>query len=85
MGMQLWLGFARCWAEDSDTGGITARQLAGAVSDALEYHHAATIGTTFVARAYAPDLDGMSRDPATKRPFFDVRVEFYAGAEAVPA
>lgn len=80
MGMQFWQGIARCWAADSPTGAIAARQLAGAVSDALHNHRPTTVGTRYIARAYAPDIDGITRDPETRRPFYDVRLEVYAAA-----
>ena len=80
MGMQLWLGYARCWADDSPTGAIAARQLAGAVSDSLHNHRPTTVGTRYLARAYASDIDGITRDPDTRRPFYDVRLEVYAAA-----
>jgi len=83
MGMQSWTGFARCWGPDSPTGAILSRQLAGAVSDALHNHRPTTVGTTYIARAYAPEIDGTSRDPDTKWPYADVRLEVHAGADAV--
>jgi hypothetical protein len=83
MGMQLWLGRARCWAADSPTGAITARQLAGAVSDAIHNQRPTTVGTAYIARAYAPDIDGLDRDPATRRPYYDVPISVYAAADAV--
>ena len=83
MRMNLLMGVARCWADDSPTGAITARQLAGAVSDSLHNHRPTTVGTRYIARAYAPDIEGVTRDPDTRRPFADVSLEVYAAAEAV--
>lgn len=84
IGMQLVLMVARCYGPDSPTGAITARQLAGTVSDALDGKGAQRSGTRYVARANAPEIDGMSRDPETKWPYYDVRLEIYAAAQAVP-
>lgn len=86
MGMQRWMGVARCWGTSSPTdvtGAITARQLAGAVVDALHNHRPTTVGDRFVARVYAPDIDGVVRDPETRRPWYDVRIEAIAAAYAV--
>jgi hypothetical protein len=82
LGLQYWQGFARCYGPDNDTGAITARQLAGAVSDALHLHPAYR-GSTFILRTYAPDIDGLSRDPDTHWPYYEVRLEVYAAAQAV--
>lgn len=76
IGVQLAIYFARCFGPDSPTGAITAGQLAGAVSDAL--NGKAVTGSTYLLRTWAPDLDGMNRDPDTKWPFVDVRCEIYA-------
>lgn len=78
LGLQYWQGFARCFGDDSPTGAILARQLAGAVSDAI--HGVAVRGTTYIARAWAPDLEGINRDPDTRWPHYDVRLEIYAEA-----
>jgi hypothetical protein len=80
IGMQLWVGFARCYGPDTDTGAITARQLAGAVSDALHGLRPTTVGSRYIARAYSPDIDGMDRDPETHWPYYTVRIEAYAAA-----
>lgn len=78
LGLQLWQGFARCFGPDAVGGDKTARQLAGAVSDALHGRHAIA-GSTFIVRAYAPEIDGVFRDPLTKWPYYDVRLEVFAG------
>jgi hypothetical protein len=80
MGMQLWMGVARCWADNTPTGAIQARQLAGAVADTLHNLRPTTLGDRYIAKAYTPDIDGISRDPDTRRPFYDVRIEAYAAA-----
>jgi hypothetical protein len=80
LGLQLWIGFARCYGTDDPAGAILARQLASAVSDAL--HGRIFPGSTFVFRAYAPDIEGLDRDPDTKWPYYDVRVEAYTAAFA---
>jgi hypothetical protein len=82
-GLQRWIGVARCWSSDSPTGAIQSRQLAGEVQDAMDQHWAAQVGTRFICRAYAPDIDGLTRDPDTHRPYYDVRVEAIAGAQPV--
>lgn len=79
LGLQLWQGIARCFGPDAIGGDVTARQLAGAVSDAVHGRHAVA-GSTFLVRAYAPDLDGVFRDPVTKWPYYDVRLEVFAEA-----
>jgi hypothetical protein len=79
LGLQLWSGFARCYAADTPTGAVTARQLAAAVSDAL-HGIKARVGSRYIARAWAPDIDGMERDPELRYPFYDVRLELYAAA-----
>ena len=81
--MQLWIGIARCFGVDSTAGAILARQLAGAVSDALHGRSPTMVGTKFIARAYAPDLDGVNRDPDLHWPYVDVRLEVHAAAQAV--
>jgi len=84
LGMQLWQGFARCYGADTPAGAIAARSLAGAVSDALHGHgvHRGT-SSRYMVRAYAPEIDGMVRDPDTKWPEYDVRLECYFATEAV--
>lgn len=79
LGLQYWQGIARCFGPDAVGGDVTARNLAGAVSDALHGRHAVP-GTTFLLRVYAPEIDGVFRDPDTKWPYYDVRIE--ATAEA---
>lgn len=81
--LQLWRGIARCWSADSPSGAIQARQLAGAVIDAMHNLPPVKVGTTYIGRAYAPEMDGITRDPDTRRPFYDVLLEVYAGAQAV--
>lgn len=81
LGLQLWQGFARCFGPDAVGGDVTARQLAGAVSDALDGKHAVSgTGGTFLLRIYAPEIDGVFRDPDTRWPYYDVRLEVFAGA-----
>lgn len=79
LGMQYWQGFARCYAADTPTGAIQARQLAAAVSDAM-HGIKARVSSRYIARAWAADIDGMQRDPDTSYPFYDVRLEVYAAA-----
>lgn len=87
MGMQRWMGVCRCWGTSPTptdaTGAVTARQLAGAVLAALHNHRPTTVGDRYVARVYAPDITGVVRDPDTRRPWYDVRVEAIAAAQAV--
>lgn len=86
MGYQRWMGVARCWgapASSDVTGGITARQLAGAVVDAIHNLRPTKVGDRYIARAYAPDIDGVVKDPDTRRPFYDVRIEAIAAAYTV--
>lgn len=84
LGLQAWTGVAKCYGADNPTGAITARQLAGAVSDALHGRGVSKDATNrMLLRAYAPDIDGMDRDPDTRWPFYSVRVEAYLAAEAV--
>jgi hypothetical protein len=78
MGMQLWMGVARCWAEKTPTGAIQARQLAGAVADTLHNLRPTTLGDRYIAKAYTPDIDGINYDPDSHRPFYDVRIEAHA-------
>jgi hypothetical protein len=78
LGLQLWQAIARCFGPDAVGGDVTARQLAGAVSDEL-HGRKAVRGSTFLVRAYAPEIDGIFRDPDTKWPYYDVRLEIYAG------
>lgn len=82
LGLQLALMFARCYGADTPAGGRQAKQLAGAVSDALHLR-GSYLGSTFLLRSYAADIDGINRDPETKWPFYDVRLEVYAAAQAV--
>ena len=84
LGMQWWVGVAKCYGDDSPTGAITARNLAGAVSDAL-HNHGPYSGTNsrYMARAYAPEVDGMTRDPDTHWPQYDVAIEGYFAAGVV--
>lgn len=84
LGLQAWTGFAECYAADNPTGAITARQLAGAVSDALHgLRGVRDASDRFIFRAYAPDIEAMERDPDTRWPFYTVRIEAYLAAEAV--
>lgn len=77
LGLQLWQGIARCFGPDQVGGDVTASSLARAVSDELHGRHAVR-GTTFLVRAYAPEIDGVFRDPVTNWPHYDVRLEIYA-------
>lgn len=84
LGLQGWSGFAECYGADDPTGAITARQLAGAVSDALHGRRGIRDSSNrFIFRAYAPEIDAMERDPDTRWPFYTVRLEAYLGAEAI--
>lgn len=82
LGLQLWTGFAKCFGTDDPTGAILAGQLAGAVSDAVD-GHGPYAGSTYIMRAYAPDIDEIQRDPDTHWPYATVRLEIYAAREAV--
>ena len=83
---QYWTGVARCYAEDTPTGAITARQLAGAVSDALDDHDAYR-GTSLrmMLKAWSPTIDGLDRDPDTRWPLYTVTINGYFAAQTVPA
>lgn len=83
LGMQLSTLVVRCYGADSNAGAIQARQLAGAASDALHGMGPTVVGTKYLARTYAPDLSGVTRDPDTRWPHVDVRVDIYAATEAV--
>ncbi len=86
MGLQRWFGNAKCYAGETPTGAITARQLAGAVVDALDLIRA-RYGTSdrFIAQMQAPELDGMVRDPDLRYPTYDVPIQAVAAKEAVTA
>ena len=83
LGLQRFLGAARCYGEDSPTGAITARQLAGAVLDALD-GHGIHVGTSsrLMLRSWAPTIDGLVRDPDTHWPQYDVAIDAVLAAEA---
>ena len=82
LGMQLWAGFARCYGADTPAGAISARALAGAVSDALHGHGPYTgTASRYMVRAYASEIDGMVRDPDTHWPEYVVRIEAHFAAE----
>ena len=83
IGLQRWVGAARCYGPDSPTGAITARQLAGAVSDAL-HDHRPYRGTSsrLMHRGYAAEIDGMDRDPDVKWPMYAVAIDAVLAAEA---
>jgi len=84
LGMQLWIGVARCYGGDDPAGAIAARSLAGAVSDALHGHSSyAGTGGRWMARSYASEIAGMERDPDTHWPHYDVSVEGYLTANAI--
>jgi hypothetical protein len=84
LGLQLWLGWARCYGPDDTTGTVTVGALAGAVSDAL-HGHGPYIGSgnRYMVRSYTPDIDEIERDPDTHWPSQDVRIEAHFAAEAV--
>lgn len=82
LGMQLVTYLLRCYGPDSPTGAITARQLAGAVSDVLHGLPPTTVGTKYLAAGYAPDISGLLRDPDTRWPYHVVTVDIYAATEA---
>jgi hypothetical protein len=84
LGMQWWVGVAKCYGADSPTGAIAARNLAGAVSDAL-HNHGPYSGSAsrWMARSYAPEMDGMNRDPDTRWPEYDVAIDGYFAAGVV--
>ncbi len=86
LGLQRWIGVAKCYAGDSPTGAITARNLAGAVIDALDLL-GPKYGTSdrYTAQIQASDMDGMERDPDTRYPHYDVVIEAVAATEAVIA
>lgn len=85
LGLQSWTGFAECYAADTPTGAITARQLAAAVSDLMNGHGWIRDGSNrYMLRSYAFDIEGLERDPDTRWPFYTVRIEAYLAAEAVP-
>jgi len=83
LGLQAWTGFAKCYGADDPTGAIAARNLAGAVSDSLHGRGVTRDGSRLMLRAYAPDIDGIDRDPDTRWPLYTVRIEAYLAAEAV--
>jgi hypothetical protein len=83
IGMALSTLVARCYGPDATGGAITARQLAGAVSDAFHGLPPTTVGTKYLARGYAPEIGGLERDPITKWPFHPVTVDIYHATEAV--
>jgi len=80
LGMQYWSGAARCYGTDDPSGSILARALAGTVSDALHGHgpYQGTL-TRFMARSYAPEVDGLDRDPDTNWPYYTVQISGYFG------
>lgn len=77
VGMTYWTGFARCYAPDTPAGKAQARALAGAVSNAL-HGIKQVVGTCYIARAWASDIEGALRDPDKKWPYYDVRIELHA-------
>jgi hypothetical protein len=91
LGMQLWRGIAQCYGPTRSsvtgdpiaTGPITARQVAGAVSDGLHNRGPVSVGSTYLARVYAPEVSGQLSDPHTGWPFYTVRLEAYAGDQPV--
>ena len=83
LGMQLFRAVAQCYGDDSPTGQVLARQLAGVVSDFLHNRGPATVGSTFIARMYASEISEALRDPDSKRPCHTVRVELYAADQPV--
>lgn len=83
IGMQLSTIVCRCYGADSPTGAIQARQLAGAVSDALHGTRPGVISGKYLVITYAVDIGGPDRDTLTRWPFRPVVAEVYAAAEAV--
>jgi hypothetical protein len=83
LGMALASMLIRCYGPDSSTGAITARQLAGAVSDALHGLQPTTVGTKYLAAGYAPEISGLLRDPDTRWPYHVVTADIYFATEAV--
>jgi hypothetical protein len=81
--MSLSTLICRCYGPDNQGGAITARQLAGAVSDALHGLSPTTVGTKYLARVYAPLLGGADRDPDVNWPYQTVTVDVYFATEAV--
>lgn len=84
LGVQLALYALQCYGPSKgvdgqpvDTGPITARQLAGAVVAALD-HRGPYAGSTYVLRAYAPEIGPALVDPDERWPYHTVRVELYA-------
>lgn len=86
LGLQGWAGVAKCYASDTATGAILARQIAGAVVDALDLK-GPRYGSSdrYIAQLQAPEMDGMERDPDTRYPHYDVVVNAIAAKEAVVA
>lgn len=82
-GLQRWYGVAKCYGTPDATGGIGARQLAGAVVDALHNHRPVTVAETYLAQIFTPEIGGQLIDPDTKHPYYPVRIEAVAGAQAV--
>ena len=84
LGLQSWRGVARCVGADNPTGAITARQLAGAVVDALhDRGMTKDASDRLLLRSYTPNVDGMVRDPDTKQPYYDVPIEATVAREAI--
>jgi hypothetical protein len=81
LGLQLWRAVAQCYGPDTATGEQTARQLAGAVVDALNGMR--IDGSTFIVRAYTPEVSEILRDPDSFWPYHQVRIEAYAATQAV--
>jgi hypothetical protein len=85
-GIQRAVYLARCFGLATDveaTGAQQAKQLAGAVIDALNNKTPRKVGTAFLNRVYAPDWEGTQRDPDTRWPYIDVRIEALAGQQPV--
>lgn len=82
LGLQLARFIAQCYGTNDPTGQILARQLAGAVSDAVHLR-GPIAGSAYVARAYAAEIGEALRDPDTLQPYHTVRIEAYAAAQAV--
>lgn len=85
LGVHLWRGIAQCYGPTRSsvtgdpiaTGPITARQVAGALSDGLHNRGPITVDSTFVSRVYAPEISEQQTDPHTGWPFYTVRLEAY--------
>lgn len=83
VGVQRWIGLAKCYAPNNPSGPQTARAIAGAVVDALHGLHARRHGSGLLIRVWTPQVGEIQRDPDTEWPYHVVRIEAYAAAQAV--